>query len=180
MATPRQSSARGFTLVELMTVVTIVGVISVIGVAFVGKHLRASRTAEALAMVQSIRAAQESYRAESRRYLNVSTSLVEYYPAKPDGLARSFYTTGTTQTDVNWRLLRPIVSGPVRFGYAVMAGDSGATPPSPTVANAPTFGVATSPFYVIQATGDMNNDGVFCHVAATSFSRETYVENEGE
>lgn len=177
----RRQTNGAFTLVELMTVVAIVGILAAVGVALVSRHVNASRTVEALSMVQSIRAAQESYRAENRRYLSVSSSLTDYYPvATPDGKGRAFYQNGTNQLDQNWNTLRPSVSGTVRFVYAVVAGDPGSNVPVPNIRNPPTLPVVQSPFYVIQAAGDMDGDTELCLVAATSFTAETYVENEGE
>lgn len=181
MVEVRQYGVRGFTLVELMAVVTIVGILASMAVVLVGNHVKASRTNEALSMVQSIRAAQESFRAENRRYLSVSTSLTEYYPAAtPDGRKRAFFRNGGQELDQRWNMLRPTVTGPVRFVYAVVAGDSGDTVPVPNIANKPNFPTATGPFYVIQAAGDADEDSTYCIVAATSFSPENYVENEGE
>ena len=78
---PRGSRA-GFTLVELMVVVALVGVLSVTLLRVFGKQLTSSRGIEALAMVQSIRAAQEGYRAMNSVYLDVSTPDA-WYPRDP-------------------------------------------------------------------------------------------------
>lgn len=181
MSQSRRQSIRGFTLVELMAVVVIVGVLATMAIVLVGKHVNAARTAEALAMVQSIRAAEESYRAENRRYLSVSQTLQDYYPAeKPDKQKRAFYRNAGQDLDLRWNLLRPTVSGPVRFVYAVVAGDAGDTPPLPSITDKPAFAAARQPFYVIQAAGDADGDGQYCIVAATSLTGEIYVENDGE
>lgn len=161
--------------------VSIVGILSAVAAALVSKHVNASRTGEALAVVQSIRAAQESYRAENRRYLSVSNGLTDYYPAqKPDGNKRAFYREGDDALNVRWNILRPVIAGPVRFVYAVVAGDSGVAVPALGISHPPAFATPNGPFYVIQAAGDMDGDGVQCMVAATSFTSEAYVENEGE
>jgi prepilin-type N-terminal cleavage/methylation domain-containing protein len=181
MASMRRGVSRGFTLVELLTVVTIVGILSAVAIVLVGGHVKAARTTEALSMVQSIRAAEESYRAENRSYLNVSGTLQNFYPVStPDGKSRAFYQEGGKDLDRNWNILHPSVAGPVRFVYAVVAGAYGETPPVPDVTDKPTFAKAQAPFYVIQAAGNFDNDSVYCIVAATSFGAETYVENEGE
>jgi prepilin-type N-terminal cleavage/methylation domain-containing protein len=181
MASVRRRGSRGFTLVELLTVVTIVGILAAVAIVLVGGHVKAARTTEALSMVQSIRAAEESYRAENRRYLNVSGTLQSYYPAdEPDGQSRAFYREGGKDLDRNWNILHPSVAGPVRFVYAVVAGGYDEIPPVPDITDKPTFAKATAPFYVIQAAGEFDNDSVHCIVAATSFASETYVDNEGE
>ena len=64
----RRPDQAGFTLAELMAVVIIVGVLSVVGVTYFRRHALASKVTEAQAMVQSIRAAEERYRAENRQF----------------------------------------------------------------------------------------------------------------
>ncbi len=191
MLGPRRSKARGFTLVELMVVVVIASILAILGVVLLRNHLRASRSGEVKAMVQSIRAAQERYRAENRQYLDVSTTLTNYYPAASDGTKRAFYLSRApndpvSDLDRNWRMLGPVVSQPVLFGYAVVAGpgelDTELQTVVPGTTSRPTWPnpAETGAWYVIQAAGDIDNDGTKWWVLASSFSAAVYMENEGE
>lgn len=172
---------RGFTLVELMAVVTIVGVLAVIGVMLVRKQIYSSRTVEASAMVQSIRAAQERWRSETGTYLNVSTSITSWYPMRTPGKAKYAWDQESGSDYANWRLLNPTASGPVQYGYATVAGPGGTTPNvTLSISNPPTWSLSNEPWYVIQARGDTNADGVVATFVASSFSPELYMENEGE
>jgi prepilin-type N-terminal cleavage/methylation domain-containing protein len=170
----------GFTLTELMAVVTIVGVLAVIGVALVRKHIFSSRAVEASTMIQSIRAAQERWFAETRTYFDVSTSMTSYYPMATPGAQKYAWDQPGGNDFANWRMLNPSVSGPVQFGYTTRAGLPGTTPPALNITNPPVWAAAQEPWYVIQATGDTNEDGVFSVFAASSFSAELYAQNDGE
>jgi type IV pilus assembly protein PilA len=132
-------------------------------------------------MVQSIRAAEERYRSENRAYLSVSASLTSYHPMdSPNGDRYAFYT-GIDDKDRLWKTLGPTVAGAVRFGYAVVAGQSGADMPTPSTTSQPSWPSPTGPWYVIQASsGDPDKDGTTCYVLASSLTGETYVENEGD
>ncbi len=187
----RRFAQAGFTLAELMAVVIIVGVLSTVGIGYFRKHALASKVTEAQAMVQSIRAAEERYRAENRQYLNVSgtsgavpasADLANYYPHAPDGNRRSFFHAATDTDALNrmWWALSPTTSGPVQFGYAVVAGPSGASLPAPNVATTPSWPTPTDSWYLIQAAADNDQNGVLCVVVGTSLNGEIYVENEGE
>ena len=175
----RRRGTAGFTLTELMAVVAIVGILAVIGVASLHGQVFASKSVEAHAMIQSIRAAQERFRAESQGYLDVSSSMTAYYPDRPNSQKRAWLRPTGDNYD-NWRLLNPTVTGPVRFGYAVKAGAPGTTPPSLAVSGAPVFAQASEFWFVIQAAADFDEDEVQARCAATSFSTEVYCENEGE
>ncbi len=95
----------------------------------------------------------------------------------------------------HWRLLAPDASKYVRFQYASVAG------PAPGVANdlpptlvkdcsgsawtgtgAPSWPAvaAVTPWYVIQARGDLDGDGVCSIVTGSSFSSEVVISNDGE
>ena len=182
----------GFTLTELMAVVIIVGVLAVTGVTYFRKHAFASKVTEAQAMVQSIRAAEERYRAENRQYLPTTSSSAwptcqsktGLYPAKPDGMSRPFYLPkdSTENNNAVWWELKPTTSGYVQFGYVVRAGaPSPSTPVSlpPDIRNAPSFQPSDS-WYAIEAIADNGNDNVCCIVAGTSTNGELYVQDEGE
>src|SRR5215470_6535239 len=80
-----RNQERGFTLIELMTVVVIVGVLATLGLVAYRKFITSSKTSEAIYMVGSIRAAEESYRAETLRYLDVSSGFSKLYPATTPG-----------------------------------------------------------------------------------------------
>jgi prepilin-type N-terminal cleavage/methylation domain-containing protein len=187
----------GFSLVELMAVVVIMGILAVTGITYFRKHALASKVTEAQAMIQSIRAAEERYRAENRQYLSIIPAAAPLpgcgnknglYPAPPDGARRSFYLEESATANYNslWWLLRPTTSGPVQFGYAVKAGSASTTtriPLPPDIASLPTAPIMPLPtdsWYVIEAIADNDNDGVCCVVAGTSLNGEVYVQNEGE
>src|SRR5258706_14686453 len=81
----RRSIKRGFSLVELMVVVAIIAVLALVGVTRFRQWVYHSRSVEALAMVQSIRTAQERWRAETGAYLDASTSITTTYPMATPG-----------------------------------------------------------------------------------------------
>jgi prepilin-type N-terminal cleavage/methylation domain-containing protein len=179
---------RGITLVELMVVVVIVGILASTGIAAMRKHTNASRSSEALAMVQSIRAAEEQYRALRMLYLNVSTTgNAGWFPRDPrdDGLVKvPFLTPASAATHVDnaaWLTLSPTVSGPVQFGYKVNAGLPGQVMTAPDeVVSGTGWGTPTEPWYVVQAIADADSDGVTAYFLASSLTDAVYVTREGE
>src|SRR5690606_5057772 len=114
----------------------IMGVLAMVGLLSVRKHMSASKSIEALNMIQSIRAAQERWRAEHMIYFDVTGPDGSWYPEDPSadpGKARSFYFASDDDHPdaAEWRLLRPTVNGPVRYGYRTIAGLPGASVPEP-------------------------------------------------
>lgn len=165
---------------ELLTVVAIVGMMAVLAVGSFRKRVSGSRTGEALAMVQAIRAAEERYKAENLRYLNVS-SKDDWFPSKPTNKTRrSFYPAAHADL-AKWKTLNPAVIGPSEFGYLVNAGPpSGAmTPPAEAVAGF-AWPNNSEHWFVIQAIADGNGDGVHAFFLASSLKADVYRQNEGE
>lgn len=181
IARKMRSRQAGFTLAELLAVVTMIGILAVIAMVSYRRYMASSKVAEATYMVGQIRAAQESYRSETMRYLDVSTDMSSWYPAGPDDKKRSWDFTG--HSDFNrWRQLGARSDGPVYFGYTTKAGLPGVTPADPVnLTSPPNFPDApTEPWYVIQAAGDLTRGNPFTYVVGSSFTGEIYIENEGE
>ena len=174
---------RGFSLVELMAVVVITGILAISGVTLFRSHMVAARGSEAVSVVQAIRSAEESYMAENHQYLNVSTASggTQWYPQLLPGNKRSSWVQSGGLDYARWRALAPAINQSVMFSYLVNAGVPGTTIPALQLASPPTF-AATQPldWYVIQARGDTNGNGLFASYAATSMNGEMYVENATE
>jgi len=180
----RKSRSRqaGFTLAELLAVVVMIGILATIAAVSYRRYMTSVKVAEATAMVGNIRAAQENYRSETMRYLNVSGEQA-WYPAAPNKNKRAWDFPSHADYN-NWRQLGVRSDGPVYFGYVTYAGLAGTdvTEPTGTTAtfNFPEADEITEPWYIIQAAGDLDGDGVRCYVVGSSFTGEIYVENEGE
>jgi prepilin-type N-terminal cleavage/methylation domain-containing protein len=178
---------RAFTLVELLTVVVITGILATLAFGSFRRHLSGARATEALNMVQSIRAAEERWRAEHMMYLNVSESAA-WFPRDPRGTTPNsqqafFYPpgSGAHADNDNWLLLRPTAPGAVKFGYMVNAG----TPSTSMTAPAAGPGVTwpdppADNWYMIQAIGDADWDGDISFYRASSLDNEVFSHNHGE
>ena len=176
-------SCRGFTLVELLAVVTITGILSVLAVVGFRRHMQASRGGEALSVIQAIRSAEESFMAENHGYLNVSTDSEgkNWYPQTTPNTTRYPFVKSVHGDYKRWRQLAPSVKQTVMFGYLVNAGVPGTKLPALQVTGAPAFAAAQPlDWYVIQASGDVDGNGVFARYASTSMTGEVYIEKEGE
>ena len=189
-STARRAGERAFTLVELMVVVTIVGVLATIGLASFRSRIFGSKTSEGLAMIQSIRAAEERWRAENLTYLNV-TRTAAWYPATPVGhTKRAFFNAGACGVpmpdtdDCRWKLLNPTGIGATEFGFMVTAGAPGTAMTDPDAKARPS-GWSNWPangdnWFVVQAIADADGDGVYAKFLASSIRGDIYRENEGE
>jgi len=180
----RRAKPHGYTLIELMIAVAIVGILATLAVYGVRKYLLAAKTAEPIEIINSVRAAQESYKDETFKYLNVS-AMSSYFPFDDDdelkGKAKG-WGAGDPDTLKRWDELGVRPSTSVQFGYACTAEENG-TPPS-----AATLRVATSPlpasptgwWYVVRAAGDRDGNDKLAVLIGASFSDHLYSENDTE
>jgi type II secretory pathway pseudopilin PulG len=175
-------------LIELMAVVTITAILALIGVSLFRHQLLASKGAEAASVIQAIRSAQEAYAAENHVFLNVSTGGgavdafdSKWYPTLVPNTGRSSWVQAGHVDYPRWRALAPSVNRSVMFGYLVYAGAAGSNVPALALAQDPGFPKPmTLDWYVIQARGDADGNGVFAQYAASNKTSELVVENEGE
>lgn len=169
-----------------MGVICIIGVVAALALGGFKRHVNASKTSEATMVLQAIRVAEESYRAENQVYLNVTSTLDSNAGWFPNGSVHNQKSpfAAATHTDAGrWQRLNPRVDRPVQFGYkanAGMAGDAASMPELltddftlPDATDPP-----TEPWYVLQAraTFDSNYDD-YCFVLATSFDPEVRIVN---
>jgi prepilin-type N-terminal cleavage/methylation domain-containing protein len=175
----RAAASRGFTLVELLAVVAMVGILSVIAMVGYKKYLAASHSSEAFTVIQGIRGGQEQARAETLVYLNCSGNLTTYYPHSPPD--RNKYNWVITSMPTCWKQLNVNPDGPVRYVYATIAGNAGASVPTVSDMSPPvTFPAPTQPWYVVKAVGDLDGDSTLSIFLASSFGNETQAQNETE
>ncbi|MDC3959655.1 prepilin-type N-terminal cleavage/methylation domain-containing protein [Polyangium jinanense] len=171
---------RGFTLSELMIVVAMIGVLAAIAMVGYRRYIRGAAASEVKAVVSGIRVAEEAYRAETFQYLGCTKSFTPWYPATPNDKKRNWDNgqTGNALHDC-WMQLNVTTDGPVRFGYAVVAGIA----PSEGVANVPfcqnwatAHATVNGPWFVVQAAGDQDADNEFSLFASSSLTGELCVD----
>jgi type IV pilus assembly protein PilA len=171
--------------VELMVVVTLVGIMATVGFAALSKHIAAQKSIEVTSMVQSIRAAQEQYKAMTGLYLDVSRD-GGFYPRNPKGRSAEnkvpFFLAADESApadNARWLQLAPTVAGAVQYGYMTRAGLPGMAFPAlqEPIVVMPT---ATEPWYMIEARGDVDGDETQSYFLATSINNEIYSKLETE
>lgn len=179
-----------------MVVVAMIGVLSTLAIMGYRRFTNAAGTSEALAVVQGIRNAEETYKAETLLYLGCSGcggapcaagagSLNEWFPmTTPSSRKVGWNNSGAGHADAAcWQMLNVVTDGPVRFGYAVIAGIGSPVTATGAEINPATpivYPATTEPWFLVQAAGDRNDDGEFVYLFATSFQGEVYVENDSE
>lgn len=163
-----------------MIVVVIMGVLATLAIVSVRSYITRSRSVEARAVIGSIAAAQKRFRAENMTYLNVSTSITSYYPTTTPDKTLYEWHRPSGNNYANWERLAPDVTQPVHFGYATVAGLPGGTLPVIGVPMASAWPTPVEPWYVIQAIGDLDGDGVQSILAASSFGGGITEANPGE
>jgi prepilin-type N-terminal cleavage/methylation domain-containing protein len=185
----RRTHRRGYTLVELMIVISIVGVLAALATYGVRRYVLASKSAEAIELINNIRAAQEQYRDERFRYLDISSVDVgsgSFFPfASRSALRNSKHSwvTGSTGIAGKWSELGIAPSGPVAFGYACAAGQAGdAVPTQATLGTSKNLNYPASAanWYVVRAAADRDGDAQLALFIGSSFTDQIYAEGESE
>lgn len=166
-----------------MISVAILGILTAMAVAGIRAQMADAATTEATAMIQGIRRAQESFRAENGGYYDVSANLTEWYPmSTPNDQMYQWHNTAHAKY-TRWRRLNVTARDRTRYGFACTAGRAGTQPDTPTVVQGfvpPTAVQQIEPWYVIQARGDVDGDGNPTHFVATSFTGEVVIADGGE
>jgi type IV pilus assembly protein PilA len=180
----QRARGRGFTLAELLIVVAMIGVMAALATVGYRRYLHSAQASEAKAMIQGIRGAEETYKAEMLTYLSCSSSLTNYYPNLAPNDSKWNWVNPNHGDYANWQRLNVSSDGPVRFGYIVVAGIGGAVPTPPQMTNLPTGWPPVpnpgQPWYVVLAAGDRDNNKIFAYFLSSSFSSEIGTENETE
>jgi hypothetical protein len=138
--------------------------------------------AEAYDLIAHIRSAEESFKAENGVYLDISGALdnQHLYPAAPPGAFKTAWGGPCALCTHPWTSLTVQPQAPVAFGYALQAAgtpiitltDPSTTPPNLTV-------LMSQPWYVVEAVGDINGDGIFTRVYGFSSTTQLLVDAEG-
>lgn len=156
-----------FTLIELMVVVTIVGILAAVAIPSFKRYIYRARAAEGTAMLQEIRARQETYRLDNGRYANG--------PANPTTVPSGDNLGAWNQSDEDWQQMGVAPDAPaVRFQYSVVQGLPGETPPNGVLgatAQSPDF------WFVSTATADLDGDGTTFFFEGYSFASHIYCSN---
>jgi len=178
---------RAFTLIEAMIVVILVGILAVVATVAYRRWLQTAYLTEAQDMVGNIRSAEESFRAENGGYLGISAGLgpPHDYPASTPGQFKTAWGGPCADCPrLQWSALNVHSGAPLIFGYSVIAGDQ-TNPPSSIVitVNGSVVDLSamyTAPWYIVEADGDTNGDGIFCHVWGMSGTSQLMIDNEGQ
>jgi type IV pilus assembly protein PilA len=178
---------RGVTLIELVIVVAMVGILATLATVGYRRYLSSAKTGEATAMIGSIKSAQEAFKSETFRYLDVSLGDLDvpYPQGALSGVGGSKYAWAEGQPVTarkNFKTLGVSSTAPVLYGYSTVAGlASGALPNLPApFEETPDWSDPGGPWYLVVAVGDLDGDGSFGAYAASSMTAQIAAVHPGE
>ena len=175
---------RGFTLVELMITVAIMGVLAALAVLGYTRWIRTAKTAEATSVMSSIKGQQDTYRAETLKYLDCTAggkNLGQHYPAPAPTDKKQTFDTSACGSDVvclSFRRLNVTSDKQVYYVYSCAAGPADGTAVSSSSGR--TYGVANDTWNIIRAVGDLNNNGKTSLFETSSFDSSIWSVNSDE
>ena len=113
--------SKGFTLIELMTVIAIVAIFAAIALPAYGEQVRKSRRAEASSIAGDMQLSLERWRAENPSYAACAPTPCGSgaYPALPTATASPFYEieiVAANTTPTNYRITATPRTGSVQAG----------------------------------------------------------------
>lgn len=165
-----------------MIVVVIVSVLATLAVYGVSKYITSSKTGEAVQMIGSIKAAQESFKDETFAYLDVTGTLDSFYPTNTTPGRKKVGWGGDGPGRDNWKALGVNPAGPVLFVYACDAGTASQNVVSAgsdiTIGSWPTS--LGQPWYVVKAVANLDGGGASSVYVGASFTNQIFSANEGE
>ncbi len=175
---PVYTAHRGVTLVELMVVVLIISILASIGAVAYTSYIRHSRATEARTMLAQIGVREEAYRSEFAQYC--SAGRTGGSPPTGVGVSNAWPTPSPSAGAANWNVGTPIEwselgvrpQGYVYYRYVAVAGEPPATPPGePTYTSGPN----QDAWWVAEAYGDLNDNGVDSTFHLSSISNAVVV-----
>lgn len=171
------------TLVELMIVVVTVGVLSALGIYGVTRYIRSAQSTEAYGIINAIRGAQDVYRQDTMKYLDVSQgSYANTHPAGPPGAFKTSWAGGSSVAASRFRELGVELDTATYYTFACVGVNPGSAVPAPPTAKQ-NFGFPTQvsePVYVVVAKANIDGDSTFSYILSHSLAADLYIENEGE
>jgi prepilin-type N-terminal cleavage/methylation domain-containing protein len=175
---------QGYSLMELMIVVVITGVLAALAIPTFSDYIQKARTSEATQFLGVIKLKQEAYRAEFGKY--------DQCPANADDLGEFTYQPGdagemkgaiskailgTDAACLNELGAKP--DGPVRFGYAWIAGTPGAM--SANIMNALNLQATdVDHYFIAHATADLDGDGKAVVFELTNFTKNIFIMDSSD